>query len=75
MKKRDAEQDTLTSVADDTDKKKRNIDPSKLENMNKKLQAIEDFIINETIKYTGAHEGMCRAGASDVHKMFLIKRT
>lgn len=74
MKKRDAEQDTLASVAEDADKKKRNIDPSKLENMNKKLQAIEDFIINETIKYTGAHEGMCRSQC-DVHKRFPIKRT
>jgi len=26
--------------------------------MDKKLQSIEDFIIDETIKYTGAHEGL-----------------
>ncbi|XP_013108167.2 cyclin-dependent kinase 11B isoform X1 [Stomoxys calcitrans] len=58
MKKRDAEEGVPPSVAEDSDKKKRNIDPTKLENMNKKLQAIEDFIINETIKYTGAHEGI-----------------
>lgn len=57
MKKRDAEEDAPPSASDDAEKKKRNIDPTKLENMNKKLQAIEDFIINETIKYTGAHEG------------------
>lgn len=64
MKKRDAEEDT-GAVSDDMDKKKkRNLDPAKLENMNKKLQAIEDFIINETIKYTGAHEG----------KGFLVKK-
>ncbi|XP_073844953.1 uncharacterized protein isoform X2 [Musca autumnalis] len=58
MKKRDVEEDNLQTAGDDADKKKRNIDPTKLENMNKKLQAIEDFIINETIKYTGAHEGI-----------------
>lgn len=28
--------------------------------MDKKLQSIEDFIIDETIKYTGAHEGLNR---------------
>lgn len=30
---------------------------TKLENMDKKLKTIEDLIIDETIKYTGAHEG------------------
>ncbi|XP_034478135.1 uncharacterized protein LOC117784494 [Drosophila innubila] len=40
------------------EKKKRDIDPEKLESMDKKLQSIEDFIIDETIKYTGAHEGI-----------------
>lgn len=30
---------------------------SKLENMDQKLKTIEDLIIDETIKYTGAHEG------------------
>ncbi|KAH8372249.1 hypothetical protein KR093_010772, partial [Drosophila rubida] len=39
-------------------KKKRELDPEKLESMDKKLQSIEDFIIDETIKYTGAHEGI-----------------
>ncbi|XP_064543611.1 uncharacterized protein LOC135432070 isoform X2 [Drosophila montana] len=39
-------------------KRKRDIDPEKLESMDKKLQSIEDFIIDETIKYTGAHEGI-----------------
>ncbi|XP_075166171.1 uncharacterized protein LOC142238418 [Haematobia irritans] len=58
MKKRDAEEGLSPSASEDNDKKKRNIDPTKLENMNKKLQAIEDFIISETIKYTGAHEGI-----------------
>lgn len=55
MKKRNPDEDS--PVEDINKKKKRKIDPAKLENMNKKLQAIEDFIINETIKYTGAHEG------------------
>ncbi|BFG04422.1 histone acetyltransferase KAT6A [Drosophila madeirensis] len=39
-------------------KKKRDMDPEKLESMDRKLQSIEDFIIDETIKYTGAHEGV-----------------
>ncbi|XP_065369585.1 DNA ligase 1 isoform X2 [Calliphora vicina] len=56
MKKRNPEEDT--SAEDINKKKKRKLDPAKLDNMNKKLQAIEDFIINETIKYTGAHEGI-----------------
>ncbi|KAI8127408.1 hypothetical protein FF38_02278 [Lucilia cuprina] len=56
MKKRNTDEDT--SVEDINKKKKRKLDPAKLDNMNKKLQAIEDFIINETIKYTGAHEGI-----------------
>ncbi|XP_070139935.1 trichohyalin isoform X2 [Drosophila kikkawai] len=50
---------------DDTDdksgeekKKRNNLDVEKLESMDKKLQSIEDFIIDETIKYTGAHEGL-----------------
>ncbi|KAH8402148.1 hypothetical protein KR009_010157, partial [Drosophila setifemur] len=42
----------------EVDKKKRNFDAEKLESMDKKLQSIEDFIIDETIKYTGAHEGL-----------------
>lgn len=29
----------------------------KLDNMDLKLKTIEDLIIDETIKYTGAHEG------------------
>jgi len=51
--KKDSHKDDL-----DEDKKKRDIDPEKLESMDKKLQSIEDFIIDETIKYTGAHEGI-----------------
>ncbi|KAM8714365.1 hypothetical protein ACLKA7_014487 [Drosophila subpalustris] len=43
---------------EEEEKKKRDIDPEKLESMDKKLQSIEDFIIEETIKYTGAHEGV-----------------
>lgn len=45
-----------TMAIDDKDSKGK-LDPEKLENMDKKLQSIEDFIIGETIKYTGAHEG------------------
>ncbi|XP_017087829.2 uncharacterized protein [Drosophila bipectinata] len=42
----------------EAEKKKRDFDTEKLESMDKKLQSIEDFIIDETIKYTGAHEGL-----------------
>ncbi|XP_063698646.1 zinc finger CCCH domain-containing protein 13 isoform X2 [Culicoides brevitarsis] len=37
--------------------RRRNLDVSKIENMDAKLKAIEDLLIDETIKYTGAHEG------------------
>ncbi|XP_017049849.1 uncharacterized protein LOC108093958 isoform X2 [Drosophila ficusphila] len=40
------------------EKKKRDLDVEKLDSMDRKLQSIEDFIIDETIKYTGAHEGL-----------------
>ncbi|XP_041448762.1 histone acetyltransferase KAT6A isoform X2 [Drosophila obscura] len=43
---------------EDEKKKKRDVDTEKLESMDRKLQSIEDFIIDETIKYTGAHEGV-----------------
>uniref|UniRef100_A0A1A9WP42 Uncharacterized protein n=1 Tax=Glossina brevipalpis TaxID=37001 RepID=A0A1A9WP42_9MUSC len=56
MKKRSVIQfDTM--AIDDKDGKGK-LDPEKLENMDKKLQSIENFIIGETIKYTGAHEGI-----------------
>lgn len=38
--------------------KKKKIDPERLKNMSKKLQSMEDLIIDETVKYTGAHEGI-----------------
>lgn len=33
------------------------LNEKKLDNMDLKLKTIEDLIIDETIKYTGAHEG------------------
>lgn len=62
-KKRSDESNNSSGNNDELDdqeqkKKKRDIDPEKLESMDKKLQSIEDFIIDETIKYTGAHEGI-----------------
>lgn len=38
--------------------RRRNLDVSKIENMDHKLKTIEDLLIDETIKYTGAHEGI-----------------
>ncbi|XP_053962238.1 uncharacterized protein LOC128865875 isoform X1 [Anastrepha ludens] len=51
---------TINDDADqkDQDKMKRELDPTKLDKMDRKLQSIENFIIDETIKYTGAHEGI-----------------
>ncbi|XP_039969305.1 DNA ligase 1 [Bactrocera tryoni] len=40
------------------EKKKRELNIKEIRNMDRKLQSIEDFIIDETIKYTGAHEGI-----------------
>lgn len=60
-KKRSISEDSNNAEDQDQEeaqKKKRDIDPEKLESMDKKLQSIEDFIIDETIKYTGAHEGI-----------------
>ncbi|XP_059620527.1 zinc finger CCCH domain-containing protein 13 [Phlebotomus argentipes] len=37
---------------------KKQVSEDKLENMDQKLKNIEDLIIDETIKYTGAHEGI-----------------
>ncbi|XP_017066632.1 uncharacterized protein LOC108104836 isoform X2 [Drosophila eugracilis] len=51
----DDEEDNESSEAE---KKKRDFDTEKIDSMDKKLQSIEDFIIDETIKYTGAHEGL-----------------
>lgn len=39
------------------EKRKRELNIKEIKNMDRKLQSIEDFIIDETIKYTGAHEG------------------
>lgn len=50
---------TMEDEENEEDKrKKKNIDPERLSNMGKKLQSIEDLIIDETVKYTGAHEGI-----------------
>ncbi|XP_055921632.1 DNA ligase 1 isoform X1 [Eupeodes corollae] len=43
---------------DEEKRRKKNVDPERLNNMGKKLQSIEDLIIDETVKYTGAHEGI-----------------
>ncbi|XP_036332184.1 histone acetyltransferase KAT6B isoform X2 [Rhagoletis pomonella] len=56
VKKRGASSTEASS--NDEDMKKRNLDSEQLDIMDRKLQSIEDFIIDETIKYTGAHEGI-----------------
>lgn len=40
------------------DRKKKDLNEEKLNNMDQKLKTIEDLIIDETVKYTGAHEGI-----------------
>lgn len=41
-----------------SERKASSINDEKLQNMNQKLKNIEDLIIDETIKYTGSHEGI-----------------
>uniref|UniRef100_A0A1B0D370 Uncharacterized protein n=1 Tax=Phlebotomus papatasi TaxID=29031 RepID=A0A1B0D370_PHLPP len=43
---------------DGEEREKKQVSEEKLENMDQKLKNIEDLIIDETIKYTGAHEGI-----------------
>ncbi|XP_037956989.1 DNA ligase 1 isoform X2 [Teleopsis dalmanni] len=61
-KKKAVKRENKLEINDDElnaeEKKKRDLDIDKLDNMDRKLQSIEDFIIDETIKYTGAHEGI-----------------
>uniref|UniRef100_A0A182SYE5 Uncharacterized protein n=1 Tax=Anopheles maculatus TaxID=74869 RepID=A0A182SYE5_9DIPT len=42
----------------DEDRKKKNINQDKLESMAQKLKSIEDLILDQTVKYTGDHEGL-----------------
>lgn len=41
-----------------TERKPSSLNEEKLQNMNQKLKGIEDLIIDETVKYTGSHEGV-----------------
>lgn len=43
---------------DVSERKPSSLDEEKLQNMNQKLKSIEDLIIDETVKYTGSHEGV-----------------
>lgn len=43
---------------DITEPKPVSVNEEKLQNMNQKLKNIEDLIIDETVKYTGSHEGV-----------------
>lgn len=48
-------------------KKKKDFNVEKIDDMDKKLKTIEDLIIDETIKYTGAHEGI--SDPEDIRKL------
>lgn len=48
-------------------RKKKDMDPEKLNSINEKLKNIEDLIIEETVKYTGAHEGV--SSPEDIQKL------
>lgn len=48
-------------------KKKKDVNVEKIDDMDKKLKTIEDLIIDETIKYTGAHEGI--SDPEDIRKL------
>nr|XP_019553794.2 stress response protein NST1 isoform X1 [Aedes albopictus] len=41
----------------DEDRKKKALSQDKLDNMDRKLKTIEDLILDQTVKYTGDHEG------------------
>lgn len=41
-----------------SERKPSGLNEEKLQNMNQKLKNIEDLIIDETVKYTGSHEGV-----------------
>lgn len=43
---------------DVSERKPITLNEEKLQNMNQKLKNIEDLIIDETVKYTGSHEGV-----------------
>lgn len=51
----------------DAKKKKDDVNVEKIDDMDKKLKTIEDLIIDETIKYTGAHEGI--SDPEDIRKL------
>ncbi|XP_058126213.1 trichohyalin [Anopheles ziemanni] len=42
----------------DEDRKKKMVNQDKLEGMDQKLKNIEDLILDQTVKYTGDHEGL-----------------
>ncbi|XP_052862258.1 uncharacterized protein LOC128268975 [Anopheles cruzii] len=46
----------------DEDRKKKNVNQDKLESMDRKLKNIEDIILDQTVKYTGDHEGLTEPG-------------
>lgn len=48
----------LPTGEEEEKRKKKQVDPEKINSMDDKLKNIEDLIIEETVKYTGAHEGM-----------------
>lgn len=52
---------------DEIDRKKKQIDDHQIDSMDEKLKNIEDLIIDETVKYTGAHDGI--ADPKDVQKL------
>lgn len=58
----------------DEKRKKKQMDPEKLDSMDEKLKNIEDLIIEETVKYTGAHEGVSRPEQIQQLKDHVISR-
>lgn len=58
----------------DEKRKGKQMDPEKLESMDEKLKNIEDLIIEETVKYTGAHEGVSRPEQIQQLKDHVISR-
>ncbi len=50
------------------------LNEDKLQNMNQKLKSIEDLIIDETVKYTGSHEGISNPDEIQKLKDHVISR-
>lgn len=64
----------MEHMEEEEKRKKKQMNPEKLDSMDEKLKNIEDLIIEETVKYTGAHEGVSSPGEIRKLKDHVISR-